>query len=92
MTYVRDGQEWLNANEMAVYRAVCKLAGQGRAANNSQVSNASGINRTAVVYITTTLRRRGYIKDVSPTARNAYSWRPTGKEARLEPVQPGVTS
>lgn len=84
MTYLRGGIEYLDRREMAVYRAVCQLASRDRAANNSQVANASGVSRTTTAYITATLEGRGYIRDASDRQHGAYRWRPTGKEAVME--------
>lgn len=82
MTYIKDGTEYLNAQEMQVYRTIQRLNVQRRSTNNSQIANSSGISRTAVGSVTTGLRRRGFIRNVSRGA--AYHWRLTAKPALTE--------
>jgi hypothetical protein len=75
MTHIIDGTEHLDAQEMRIYRAVRRLSAQGRTTNNSQIAADTGIGRTTVGFVTSHLKARGFLKDVSSGA--AYHWRVT---------------
>jgi DNA-binding IclR family transcriptional regulator len=77
MTYLKNGAEFLDADERTIYDAIKALNAQGRTTNNSQIANRTGLSRTRVGDLTTGLRMRGYLKDVSTGA--AYHWRTTAK-------------
>lgn len=77
MTYLKDGVEYVEWDENRVLIAVRTMNGQGRTTNNSQLASATGLSRNRVADITTHLRRRGYLRDVSKGA--AYHWRLTAK-------------
>lgn len=76
MTYLREGFEYLDADETAVYEAIGRLTAARRTGNNSQVASYSGLSRTRVGQVTDGLRARGFIHNVSKGA--AYHWRQTG--------------
>lgn len=77
MTYLRNGQEYLTEEETAVREAIRYLAAQRRTGNNSQIASATGLSRTLVGKLTTELRMRGFITDVSKGV--AYHWRVTAQ-------------
>jgi hypothetical protein len=77
VTYLRNGQEFLDDDETAVYAAIKQLAAERRTGNTSQVASYSGLNRTRVTKITAGLRARGFIADVSANA--AHHWQVTAQ-------------
>jgi hypothetical protein len=86
MTYLRNGVEYLDAMEHDVYGAIKALVAARRTVNNSQIAAHTGISRTQVAYITSGLRLRGIIENVSTGA--AYHWRLTSKPVQLR--EPGL--
>jgi hypothetical protein len=82
MPYLKAGVEYLTAEDNAVYQAIVSLNGEKRTTNNSQIARVAGMSATKVGDITTHLRMRKYIKDVSRGA--AYHWRTTDKPAVTE--------
>lgn len=90
MSYLRDGVEYLTADENAVYEAVKSLNKAARTTNNSQVAQATGFSPSKVGDLAQGLRRRGYLKDVSKGA--AYHWRTTSKPAAVFVAAPVATS
>jgi Fic family protein len=89
MTYLKNGTEYLDNQEMQVYKAVEWLNKQGQTTNNSQVAAAAGISRATVRFITAHLRARGFLRDISKGA--AYHWRTTAREPVTEHM-PAVTA
>jgi hypothetical protein len=87
MTYIKDGAEYLDADEFRVYRAVVTLNGQGRTTNNSQVAAEAGLSRAAAGALAARMERRGFIRDAGKGA--AYHWRLTGKHGQREPAASG---
>ena len=87
MTFMRDHVEYLDQDEIAVWRAVRKLTKAGRAGNNSQIARDTGLPATRVAKITRYVHARSYLTD---TSRNggSYHWRTTGKTARSYREQP----
>lgn len=83
MTRIIDGTEYLDAQEMRIYRAIRRLSEQGRTVNNSQIAADTGIGRTTAGFVVHHLKARGFLKDVSPGA--AYHWRVT---AQIPPAPP----
>jgi len=75
MTYIKDGAEHLDHDELVVYNRIRSLAAAGRTGNNSQIANGTFVSRTRVGQITDQLRARGFITDVSKGA--AHHWRVT---------------
>jgi biotin operon repressor len=78
MTYIRNGVEYLEPDELEVWHAVKALNAQNRTTNNSQIANRTGLSRTRVSKVTAYLKARGFLKDVSKGA--AYHWRIGGKQ------------
>jgi hypothetical protein len=70
----------LSADELSVLETIQILNGQGRTTNNSQIAG-NGVSRTAVAKITSTLRGRKLITDVSKGA--SYHWRITSAGRHL---------
>lgn len=77
MTHIIDGTEYLDAQEMRIYRAVRRLSEQGRTVNNSQIAAETGISRTTATGVLYHLRARGFLRDDSKGA--APHWRTTDK-------------
>lgn len=77
MTYLKDGWEYLTGEETMVYEVIRQLAAQKRTGNNSQIASATGFSRAMVGSLTTGLRMRGFITNVSKGA--AYHWRVTAQ-------------
>lgn len=82
MPYLKGGTEYLDGREWLIYQAICDLTRRGKAANNSQLANATWCSRTTVSQVTAWLAGRGYLKDTG--TGNAYRWRPTDKEPQRE--------
>ena len=85
MTHIRDGIEYLDAQEQRIYRSVRSLNEASRTTNTSQVAADCGIGRTTVTRVLSHLKARGFIKDVSKGA--AYHWRTTSKPVLTEPAR-----
>jgi DNA-binding transcriptional MocR family regulator len=79
MTYIKDGTEYLDSQEMKVYEAVRANSAAGRTTNTSQVAADVQLSRTTVSNVLAHLKARGFIKDISHSA--AYKWRLTDKPA-----------
>ena len=77
MTYVRDGFEHLDDQELRIYRVIQRLNAARRSANSSQVAAATGISRTTVTSMCQHLKRRGFLTDTSKGA--AYHWHATSQ-------------
>lgn len=82
MSYLKNGTEYLTHDEMQVMIAVRALTADRRTGNNMQISRIVHFSPSKVGKITTGLRMRGYLKDVSKGA--AYHWRVTGKKEIAE--------
>lgn len=86
MTHIRGGIEYLDSREMKIWKSVRYLNEQGRTTNNSQIAADTGISRTTVGFITSHLRAREFLRDVSKGT--AYHWRAdTGKIPREQPSE-----
>jgi Mn-dependent DtxR family transcriptional regulator len=85
MTYLRDGQEYVDRDEQRVLAEIAYLSTSGRTTNNSQIARAVRFPTSKVARIVEGLRLRGYIKNVGKG--QAYHWRLTdkGKTAKTEP-------
>lgn len=77
MTYLRDGIEYLYEDEQVVYDAIKAISLARRTTNNAQIARYTGISNTRVGVLTTELRMRGFIHNVSKGA--AYHWRATAQ-------------
>lgn len=87
MTHIRNGTEYLDAQEMHIYRAVDRLVRAGRSGNTSQVASETRIGRTTVNQILYHLAARGFLTDISNCA--AHYWRLTRKPAVIDPELEG---
>lgn len=77
MTYLKDGTEYLDNQELKAYQAVRRLNAARRTTNNSQVAASSGLSRATAARVCQCLRARGFLVNVSRGA--AYHWRVTGQ-------------
>ena len=84
MTYLKNGTEYLDDQEMRIYRAVARLNERGRTTNNSQVAEYSGYSRTTVGHVAEHLRARGFLTDISKPGTAAYHWRTGAKTPETE--------
>lgn len=82
MTYLKDGIEYLDSQEMKIFESIRYLSNSGRTTNNSQIAADTGIGRTTVANVTAHLSARGFITDEGKGA--AYHWRIGGKTPRRE--------
>ena len=77
MTYLKDGFEHLDSQELRIYRVIQRLNKAGRTTNTSQVSAACGLGRTTVTGICQHLAARGFLVNAGTGA--AYHWRVTAQ-------------
>ena len=77
MTYLKDGYEYLDAQELRVYRVIQRLNAARRATNSSQVAAAAGISRTTVTGVCHHLKARGFLVNAGKGA--AYHWQATSQ-------------
>lgn len=76
MTYLQDGDEHLDAQELRIYGIIRRLNDAHRSANSSQVAAAAQLGRTTVTGVCQHLAARGFLTD---TGTGAYHWRVTAQ-------------
>jgi DNA-binding IclR family transcriptional regulator len=77
MTYIRDGFEHLDAQELRILGTIKRLNAANRPTSSSQVAAATGIGRTTVTGVCHHLKARGFIANAGRGA--AYHWRATAQ-------------